>query len=381
MDKQNLTILYICIDESLGGSTQSLLNLISSVRQSVTPIVLVPKSGLAYNAFVNEGIECYVHPFNKLYQLKENRFIDVLKHPWRWHIIKRLRYDYRCCKFIIKKLYGRKVDIVHSNTSPNDIGIYLARKLKAKHVWHIREFCDLDFHFEIYKGIPHLRNLINSADARIAISTAMKTHWQLKDDHTWVINDAIRGKNEICYLHQKDKYLLFCSYNLTEEKGTRDAIKAFAKSGVMQMGYTLKLMGNCSETYENSLRKTMVEFGVENMVEFLPCQQDIKPYFTRATAYIMASECEGLGRVTAEAMFYGCPVIARASGGTLDMVEDGKTGYLFHTIDECAKLINNVCNENQEKVILQAQQFAVDNLSQENYGPKIMDIYKNVLSL
>ena len=94
----------------------------------------------------------------------------------------------------------------------------------------------------------------------------------------------------------------------------------------------------------------------------------------------MASECEGLGRVTAEAMFYGCPVVAHASGGTLDLVKDGITGYLFHTVDECAKLIRKVCTTDQEQVIMQAQRFAVNNLSQEIYGPKIMEVYESVLN-
>ena len=375
------TILYLCIDPTLGGSTQSLLDLIRSVREQVSPIVIVPQEGLAHDAFIKENIECYLYPFVRLHEFKINNFVDVIKHPWRWHVIKKMRYDYGCLWFVKKILNGRRIDIVHSNTSPNDVGVLLAKSLKAKHVWHVREFCDLDFHFEIYKGIPRLRKLINSADARIAISIAIKTHWQLKEANTWVINNAIRSKNDVIYLPQKDKYLLFCSYNLTESKGTRTAIKAFAKSGIAKEGYILKLMGNCSGDYKASLQTTITEYNIEDKVEFIPCQKEIKPFFAHASAYIMASECEGLGRVTAEAMFYGCPVIARASGGTLDMVKDGKTGYLFHTIDECAELIKKVCTENQEKIILQAQQFAIENLSQEVYGPKIMNIYNLVMSI
>ena len=94
----------------------------------------------------------------------------------------------------------------------------------------------------------------------------------------------------------------------------------------------------------------------------------------------MTSEFEALGRVTAEAMFYGCPVIAHATGGTLDLVKDGETGYLYDTIDDCANLIQKVCAESQERLILQAQDFAINNLSQEIYGPKIMNVYNKVLN-
>ena len=380
MDKTKMTILYLCIDPTLGGSTQSLLDLIRSVREQINPIVIVPQRGLAYDAFIKEGVECYIYPFLKLHEFKKNRLIDVIRHPWRWHVIKKLRFDYGCLWFVKKILNGRRIDIVHSNTSPNDVGVLLAKSLKAKHVWHVREFCDLDFNFEIYNGISRLRELINSADARIAISTVMKKHWQLKGEHTWVINDACRSINEASYIPTKAKYLLFTSYYLTEAKGTRIAIKAFAKSGVCNDGYILKLIGNCSEEYRHSLQTTIDENKITDFVEFVPCQVDVKPFFTHATAYIMASECEGLGRVTAEAMFYGCPVIAHASGGTLDLVQDGITGYMFHTVDECAELIKKVCFQDNKQLIHQAQEFAINNLSQEVYGPKIMEVYNQVLS-
>ena len=89
--------------------------------------------------------------------------------------------------------------------------------------------------------------------------------------------------------------------------------------------------------------------------------------------------CEGLGRVTAEAMFYGCPVVAHATGGTLDLVKDGETGCLFNTVDECAALLRKVCLSDNESMVLHAQEFAKNNMSQEVYGPKIMEVYKNVI--
>lgn len=377
---KKLNILYIAIDPSLGGSTTSLYYLIDGIREYVEPIVLFPKRGVGYEFFIENGIECHIYPFLKLYEIKKNTLLSQWRHPWRWHFIKKLRFDYGCLRFVKKILAGRKIDIVHTNTSPNDIGVLLARKLHAKHVWHVREYCDLHANMEIYKGIPRLRNLINNADARIAISYAIKSHWQMPDIHTWVINNAIRSAKEKCYIPLKERYLLFSSYNLTEPKGTQKAIIAFAKSGVAREGYLLKLMGNCDEEYMRFLIKEAKELCVEKSIKFVPCQKDVKPFFAHATGYIMASEFEGLGRTTAEAMFLGCPVIALASGGTLDLVKDGETGYLYNTIEECAQLIRKVCSENQETLILRAQEFAVNNLSQEVYGPKIIEVYRHILT-
>ena len=114
-------------------------------------------------------------------------------------------------------------------------------------------------------------------------------------------------------------------------------------------------------------------------IDFIPAQIDVKSYFANAMAFIQPSVNEGMGRTTAEAMFYGCPVIAYASGGTLDLVKDGETGYLFNSVEECAKLMKKVCTTNQEEIILQAQSYAKENLSIENYGNKIMEVYNKVL--
>lgn len=373
------TILYLCVDPELGGSTASLYNLIDSIRDEINPIVLFRREDSGYKYFVSKGIESYVYPYIALQELTENKLLHVWQHPWRWHFIKKLRFDYGCYCFIKKVLKDRKIDIIHTNASPMDIGVLLARKFSAKHVWHVREMIDLHFNYEIYGGMSRLRGLISHADARIAISSAIKEYWQMPDIGTFVINDAMRSLNEACYSPLKEKYLLFCSYNLTEAKGTRKAIIAFSKSKMVDKGFVLKLMGNCDPEYKQSLMQTIQEYKVANSIEFISCQTEVKPWFEHAMAYIMASEYEGLGRVTGEAMFFGCPVVAYASGGTMDIVKHGETGYLFNTIDECAELIKQVCETPQKELIMRAQEFAVKNLSQEVYGPKVMKVYKYVL--
>ena len=377
MDK--ITVLYICTDPGLGGSTVSLYYLIESVKDKVYPIVLFPERGIGYDFFVQQEIESIVFPFVRLHEFKSNNLFDVWRHSSNWHYIKKKRLDRDCYRLVKKYLSGRKLDIIHSNTSPNDIGVYLSKKFNVVHVWHVREFCDLHFNYNIYRGISRLRRLINHANARIAISSAIKKHWNMVDNNTWVINDAIGGKEDACYLLEKERYLLFCSYFLTEAKGARIAIKAFGISVLYEEGYHLKMVGNCEDCYRQSLLETAKEYGCEEYVDFVPYQTDMKPFFKNAKAFIMASKCEGLGRVTAEAMLYGCPVVAHASGGTLDLVKNGTTGWLFNTEEDCAKMIRIVCHESQNCIIMNAQHFVLNNLTIEVYGPKIINVYHHVL--
>lgn len=375
----NIRVLYIATDSALAGSTASLFNLLESLGDFINPIVLFREEGIGVDFFREKGIECYVYPFNNLFGKRDNRFLDVWHHPWRWHYIQKFKNDLACVKYVKKILNGRRIDIVHTNTSVTDIGVILSRSLHAKHVWHVREMPDLHWNAEIYLGLPRLRKLINHATGRIAISHFVKEHWQMIDHNSWVINDAVRSRSDVCYLPEKDNYVLFCSYFLTEPKGTRRAIIAFAKSGINKLNIRLKLIGNCVDEYKESLLETAREYNVQDDIDFVSLQQDVKPFFVKAKAYLMASENEGLGRVTAEAMFYGCPVVALASGGTLDIVKDKETGYLYNTSDECAELINHVCTTPQETIILRAQDFVIQNLSQEVYGPKIMELYNKMI--
>lgn len=375
-----LTVIYVCIDPTLGGSTASLFTLIETVKDEVDPIVLFTRKGVAYDFFVAHGIESHVYPFIMLHKFQRNRLIDVWHHPWRWHPVKKWKTDRNCVRFLKEKLDGRKVGIIHTNTSPNDVGVCLSRAFRAKHVWHVRECLDDHDGFELYGGRERLIRKINGADARIAISSYVRDHWKMKEQDTYLIHDAVCAKEDAVYLPEKEKYVLFTSYNLSEAKGSRIAIEAFGKSRLSENGFRLVLMGNCKDDYKVSLMATAREVGCAQDIEFLPCQSQVKPVIEKASALVMASRYEGLGRVTAEAMFYGCPVIAHASGGTLDLVRDGETGYLFRDADECAALLRKVCLHDHEAMVRQAQRFVMENLSTDSYGARILEVYRSILS-
>ena len=117
------------------------------------------------------------------------------------------------------------------------------------------------------------------------------------------------------------------------------------------------------------------EAGVENNVEFRGYVADIRSLMSKATAYLMCSEFEGLGRVTIEAMFYGCPVIARRSGGTLEIITDRRNGFFFDTVEECSGLMNMLASALPLDVVREAQKDAVARYSEEEYGSEIMRVY------
>jgi glycosyltransferase involved in cell wall biosynthesis len=79
--------------------------------------------------------------------------------------------------------------------------------------------------------------------------------------------------------------------------------------------------------------------------------------FASADAFIFPSRTETLGLVLLEAMAAGCPVVAAASGGIVDIVTDGVNGYLFDPQDPqgCISATQRLLAAREERELLRAQ--------------------------
>lgn len=192
---EKLNILYICHTAYLGGAALSLYNMIHSMRDSVLPVVLLPQKGESYELFTENNIRCIVHPFRMNIREKSK-----VKHIVRFipHYLRDKYFNSRCINSVISDLNGMQIDIVHSNASVFTIGVDLSKKLSAKHVWHIREFQDLDFNFQPFTGWKRLKKMIYASDAVIAITKSVYNHWELnKARNAYYIWDAVRCVSDI----------------------------------------------------------------------------------------------------------------------------------------------------------------------------------------
>lgn len=375
-----IKVLYISHEsKEIAGATFSLYNLIHSVEEWVEPIVLLDRKDVVYDFFQEKGITCLVFPFKRvLYNYGVVKRI-LLYIP---RLVRDSYSNYRCLQFVRNQLGSQGVDIIHSNSSAITVGEYLAKHLGVKHVWHVREFLDKDFHFHPFGGMDRLRKRINRADACIAITSQVAQHWNMSGTNAHVIWDAVRKEEDICAILPKEKYFLFCCASLSDTKGADTAVKSFCMSGLASKGYDLKMVGNCTDEYKEKLLHIIQSFS-NNMVkhvEFLGYQKGIAPLMKKATAFLMCSHNEGLGRVTIEAMCYGCPVIARKSGGTLDYLKDRETGFFFNSEEECATLMNEVVTEAIPSSINSANEFFKLHFSEEVYGKSIYALYLRLLS-
>lgn len=369
-----INVLYITSGaDDVAGATSSLVNMLHGVSQYVNPIVLVQAEGRAADFIRQHGFRVIIYPYR-------NNFYN---HPrWKRWILYVPRYlrdywlDRRDIKNLCYLLRDEKIKIIHTNSSVVEIGAALAPKLGAKHIWHIREYMDLDFHFTPFGGINKLKRKIRKADGIIAISTPIAKHWRVYEhENARVIWDAVRPYSSNLDIEEKEKYILYCATSVSINKGADTAVEVFKESGLADKGYQLYIIGGCTR----EMRATLDKIYTKN-ITYWGFVSNVDSFIRKATALVMCSRNEGLGRITVEAMFCGCPIIARAAGGTLDFIKDGYNAYLFTTVQECVDKLMQVVETQPLDMMQRAHQFANCHFSERVYGEKIYDFYLDVVN-
>lgn len=374
-------VLFICTDwYRIDGSTASLSNLIDAVKAYVTPIVLINNEGPVAEYFRGKDIECIIHNFFYLWE-NPKKIKTIIHHPAKSTFCHYLFDNANCARYVAKQLKETKIDIVHSNSSITTVGCNIAKHLGAKHVWHIRESLDLDFGVVPYRGFTCLKRKISRADGVVYISNALKDHWNISSKRIASISDAVIPNalipNEVN--HNRQKYFLFCSASISENKGASTAVKAFGQSGISNFGYSLHLVGNCDDKYKAYLLYAAEAYGCSDAIIFDGYQPTPEKYFKKAAGFLMCSKFEGLGRVTVEAMANGCPVIARNSGGTTDFIIHGENGYLFNTDEECAHYIKQIVENPQDNIVENAIKTVNERFTEEVFGKKMIEFYNSLI--
>lgn len=128
----------------------------------------------------------------------------------------------------------------------------------------------------------------------------------------------------VTYPEKREYYVT--SSRLAKAKHIDILIKASNK-----LGFALKIIGSGKDAeYLKSIASPNVQFlgGVTD--------DELRSTLAGAKGYLFASVDDEFGIAPVEAMGYGVPVIAYASGGLKETVKDGKNGYLYATLHEDA---------------------------------------------
>lgn len=349
MNKRRLNVLYIAHEGHMGGATRSLATLAKLIQErghNVT-VALPFKNSEIRNELKKNDVETIVQFYTWCqYPENEGEFVKRIYQLGYWLNI-----------FFEKKLYRkirkRQFDIVHTNSSVVDIGIDLSHQLKAKHVWHFREFGEEDLGTKYVRGKEKSMNMINqTVDKVIFISEAMEKHYAdwIGAEKRQVIYNGIG--NEYLYEKEgredKEKVVFLISGALQRGKGQACAIKAV--SILKSQGYDrfkMVIAGRNIANYENILREMVKEEEVEEFIEFRGFVEDMRTLRRECDVELVCSLKEAFGRVSVEAMMSSNPVIATKSGANPELIQNEENGFLFEVenpkeLAECmAKFLEN----------------------------------------
>lgn len=112
------------------------------------------------------------------------------------------------------------------------------------------------------------------------------------------------------------------------------------------------------QDYVQHLQEQVAVLGLEKRVQFLGFRSDVVPLMTACDLVAHTSTApEPFGRVIVEAMLCGRPVVAAQAGGAVEIIESGKTGWLFApgNSQQLAEIITT-CRDQPEQAAIIGQQ-------------------------
>ena len=133
---------------------------------------------------------------------------------------------------------------------------------------------------------------------------------------------------------------------------------------------------------DSKLKSQVKELHIENNVIFLGYQENIQDIIQQIDLVVLPSYTEGLPLTPIESFAYGKPVVATAAGGTVEIIEDNKNGFLVPIGDVKAlteKIQEVIENESlYKKMCLEAENTYKEKYTFNVFKNKILDYYEQI---
>lgn len=391
MNKENhkkLRILYLSHERKMGGANYSLFELVREMKRRGHSVhVAVMYKGCPLDVKLKEeGIKTFPC------------FYGWWQVPANWNFILKSGFSllHRMEFLAVWKLrrYVRKnnIDMIHSNSSCIDVGAKVAKSAGIKHVWHFREYGEPDYNLVYMNGRDKSISFVKkNTDKVIFISKALRNFYSDMDDVN-IAEIVYNGVSERFLVKSKaynETPVFLSAGNLSPAKNqllTLQAAKILLDSGIHN--FQLKLAGESTSLLESKLYKEeLIRFIEENRmenVEMLGYVKDMTKLRQKTDVEIVASVSEAFGRVTVEAMLAGNPVIASDAGANPELIENGVTGLIFHTMEaESLAAKMRYLIENREMIPSMGENalnYAADRYTISRNAENIERVYSGVCS-
>ncbi len=354
---KKLSIGIVCHEATMhGGANQSLFDWLDKADQSHTDYyIIVPSWDKQPDDSIREefsqiGINVRRAPYmRETYSYREETAL-----PGKLKSL--LSCAIRCAYLLIaekplaclaaKQLENVHLDAIISNSYATCFGYSLAQAMGIPHIWYVREYLP-----SMKLKYPSFYDLAAASEnsAAISISEYIAKQYVNTFKETLVIHDriALPPSPECADLRfTADPVRILSVGALTKRKRHNVIIDAVAIAISHGFNVLLEIYGEGEE--EASLKKQIEQLGLQKNVYLKGFVENLHSARKMADIAVTASEAEGLGRVSIEAMWASNLVIASKDGFNTYLIEDGKNGLLFPLDDSrglADKIEWSICNK------------------------------------
>ena len=372
-----MRIFFISHSAGQYGAELALLELLHGLTKlNVQCMVLVPKRGPLLAKLDSMNVEWRIIPYPK-WQARSHSFLSFLVRTFVNAII----------AIPVAIMLSRwRADIVYTNTSVACVGGLSAWLARKPHVWHLHEsFRQKSKHAPGVSEKLAMKLMYYLSKSFIVISSAVRDDFQhyIHESKLNLIYQSVtlpKISQGSTHESSSDTQFFRCVIiaSLNPWKGQHEAIQAISQLISKGINIHLLIVGGGKKLYLEVLQQRVIEAGLEHHVKFTgyvdnPCQ-----FFQIADVVLICSQWEPFGRVTIEAMLAGKPIIGTDSGGTAELIQEGKTGLLYKPgyIDELAEKIQYLYENPEIKLTLgaTAQVWASNRFTQERYAKQVFDL-------
>lgn len=287
------------------------------------------------------------------------------------------------------------VEYIHCNTP---VGGLLGRLVGKK--CHVKKVIYQAHGFHFYKGAPLKNWLIYYYIEKILARFTDVIVTMNGEDYANAQKFRLRNKGKVYNVHgvgidiseydgiqqyregkrrefgfKDDDVVLISMGDLILRKNYKVAIEAIAKCKNPNIHYLI-----CGKGAElNNLKQLAKDLGVQKQVYFLGYRTDIKELLAAADIFLFTTLQEGMPRSMMEAMAAGLPCIASKIRGNVDLIENGKGGFLCAPTDSdaVAKAIR-LCTYDVRQKFGRANLIAIQQYDIHVVEEEIRKIYEEV---
>lgn len=383
----DMSILYIAHERMLGGASLSLITLADEMQKRGNKVGVV--------------VPFYFCPVAKELRRRKIKtywvFFGWWMMPKDWPPFFKLAFRglyamESVAAYIISRIAKKEgYQIIHSNSSVIDVGSSAASMAGKCHVWHFREFGDLDYELMFLKGRKRsLEKIRKGNDEIVFISQSLQQHYSDLNlsERVRVIYNGVDTKYMNAHEHHNDKVVFLISGNLHKNKRqdlVLEAVHLLQSWGID--GYELWIAGaagkmKSSIKYAAGLKNFIEEKQFRN-VKMLGRISDMNSVRRKTDVEIVASNQEAFGRVTVEAMLSANPVLASDSGANPELICDGENGWHFENgnVFDLAKKMKMIIENREEiqKMGNKAYQYARASFLSEKNTRNIEKLYRSIV--